>query len=87
MATQNEFSTLGKAALEKELKQLKGQERTAKFIMGFCVGIMIFGYATKGFGWVYTIIPVLIIGAMYKSTQPVQEKIREAKEALEQASE
>ena len=83
MATQNDYSTLSKAALEKELKRLKGQERTAKFIMGFCVGIMIFGYASKGFGWVYTIIPLLIIGAMYKGAKPVQEKIQQVKKALE----
>lgn len=82
MSTQKDYSTLSKAELEKELKRLKGEQKTTNFIMGFCAGIMVFGYASNGFGWVYTLIPIFIISAMYKASQPRKEKMKQVEEAL-----
>jgi hypothetical protein len=82
MSENKDYNTLSRAELEKLMKQLKGEQKTANFIMGFCVGVMVFGYASNGFGWVYTLIPLLIIGAMYKSSHPRKEKMKELEEAL-----
>jgi hypothetical protein len=82
MARSKDYRTLNKAELEKELKRLKGEQKTTNFIMGFCVGIMVFGYASNGFGWVYTLIPLLLIGALYQASKPRKEKMKQMEEAL-----
>ncbi len=64
MTEHKDYSTLPLEELLAEEKKLKRNEITGAVIIGFLVGVMIFGVASKGFGIIYTVIPIVLIGAI-----------------------
>lgn len=66
---QVDYTTMDLSALKKAGKKIKQNTIITAVFIGFNVGVMLYGYVTKGFGWVYTIIPVVLISASVKYQQ------------------
>ncbi|MEM9885580.1 MAG: hypothetical protein AAF849_06775 [Bacteroidota bacterium] len=58
-------------------KALKKKETIASFIIGFLVAPMIYGVATKGFGFIYVIIPLALIYGIYRDSQKRKQVLRQ----------
>jgi len=81
MDTKN-YAQWSREELQKEEKKIKNQEITSAVIVGFLVGVMIYGLVMNGFGWVYTLIPLLLIGGIAKNSQNLKEKRKQIQTAM-----
>ena len=61
--------------LEKE-KQIRRNETIARFIIGFLAGVLIYGVATKGFGFLHIFLPILIAFWIIRNSQNQQKKLK-----------
>jgi len=68
MSEQKDYSTLPLEELLAEEKKIKRNEITGAVIIGFLIGVMIFGVASNGFGIIYTVIPIVLIGAIARQS-------------------
>lgn len=50
-------------------KKLKRQEITSAVIIGFLTGVMIYGVVKGGFGFLYIVIPLILIYGIYRNSQ------------------
>lgn len=64
MAEKNDYATSTHEELLAKEKKIKQSEITGAVMIGFLVGIMIFGVASNGFGIIYTVIPIILIGGI-----------------------
>jgi hypothetical protein len=80
MAEEKDYSVLPLEELLEEEKKIKRNEITGAVLIGFLVGIMIFGVASNGFGIVYTVIPIILIAgiARYSGKQKQILKVIQA---------
>jgi len=76
MAEAKDYSALPLEELLAEEKKIKRNEITGAVIIGFLVGVMIFGVASNGFGIIYTVIPIVLIGAIARHSGK-QKKVLE----------
>lgn len=60
-----------------EEKKIKRNEITSAVIIGFLIGIIVYGVAMNGFGIIYTFIPLLLIYWIYKHSQKQKESLKE----------
>jgi hypothetical protein len=77
MLDKKDYSKLTLEELMLEEKKIKQNEILSAGFIGFCVGIMIFGLVKNGFGFLYIIIPLVLISAFYKNSQVQKEKLKE----------
>lgn len=77
-----DYSKKDLAALDKELKTLKQAIIVSALFIGFNIGVILYGNITKGFGWVYTIIPILLISASVKHQQLKNKALTQIKAEL-----
>jgi hypothetical protein len=82
MTDQKDYDQLMLEELEAEEKKLKRQTLTGNVLIGFLVGVMIYGLVRNGFGLVYTAIPLLIIAAVAKNGQSIQAKLKAVRAEL-----
>ena len=52
--------------IESETKKMKKADTFSRFLIGFLFGIMLYGLVTKGFGFIYTAIPIFLGYGIYK---------------------
>ncbi|MEL6970617.1 MAG: hypothetical protein AAFZ63_17095 [Bacteroidota bacterium] len=77
MAEENDYSALTLEELRAEEKKLKRSEWLSALGVGILAGVMIFGIVKNGFGFLYIVIPVLMIGGLVKSSQVQKAKLKE----------
>ncbi len=68
--------------LQKEEKKIKKLEITAATMVGFLVGIMIYGLVQNGFGFLYIVIPILLIAGIVKNSQNLKQKLKQIRAAI-----
>ena len=61
MSDSKDYLKMTPEELSAEEKKLKRGEIISAVLVGFLVGVMIFGIAKNGFGFLYIFIPVLLI--------------------------
>ncbi|MEO1436623.1 MAG: hypothetical protein AAFV80_13880 [Bacteroidota bacterium] len=63
--------------LRAEEKKIKRLEILAAVVIGFLVGVMIYGLATKGFGIIYIAIPLIIILRTIRNSQKLKTRLQQ----------
>ncbi|MEL6656174.1 MAG: hypothetical protein AAFR36_06995 [Bacteroidota bacterium] len=77
MAEQKNYSALTLKELQAEEKKLKRNDWLSAFGVGILAGVMIFGIVKNGFGFLYIVIPLLMISGLVKSSQVQKAKLKE----------
>ncbi len=72
-----EYSEWALEELLAEEKRIKKGEITSAVMIGFLVGIMIYGVAKDGTGILYIIIPVFLILGIYRNSKKQKQKLKE----------
>ena len=70
-----ELSTLNLDDLHTEEKKMKKNATITAFIIGFLVGVIIYGVARNGFGFLYVFLPLLLIFGIYKNSKKSNERL------------
>ena len=78
-----DYKKYSEEELNNEQKKIKKNETISTFIIGFMVGIIVYGIAKSGFGFLFVVISVLIIVGVYRNSQKNKEKLKEIKGELE----
>lgn len=66
-----------------EEKNIKKQEIISAVIIGFSVGVMIFGLVKNGFGFIYIVLPSLLIYGIYKNSQKLKANQKQIRAEIE----
>jgi len=77
MSDTKDYSKLTPEELSAQEKKLKRSEILSAVLVGFLVGVMIFGIAKNGFGFLYIFIPVLLIVGIVKNSQTQKSNLKE----------
>jgi len=77
MADNKDYSKLPLEELLAEEKKIKKNEITSAVLIGIAIGIMVYGIATKGIGFLYIFIPLLLIGGIYKNSQKQKHNLKQ----------
>ena len=82
MFEQKDYSQLTLEELLLERKKSKQNELFSAGAIGFLVGVMIYGLVTKGFGFLYVAIPLLLILGLYKNSQTQKSNLTQIQAAI-----
>ena len=63
-------------------QKLKRSEILSAVLVGFLVGVMIFGVAKNGFGFLYIFIPILLIVGIVKNSKTQKNNLKEIREEI-----
>lgn len=74
MPDNNNYAQLTLPELQTEAKKMRSMEITAAVFVGFLIGVMVYGVATKGFGFLHIFLPLLLIAGIVKGTQTLKQK-------------
>lgn len=69
MSNDQDFAELPLEQLREEKKKIKRQELTGSIFVGFLIGVIIYGVATKGFGFLHIFLPGILIAAAVRYSQ------------------
>ncbi len=72
MLDKRDYSKLALEELWKEEKKIKKKEMISAVTIGFLVGVIIYGVAKNGIGFIYIFIPLLLIYGIYKNSQKLK---------------
>lgn len=79
MQENKDYSKLTLEELLKEEQEMKTEVKKKKTItavlIGFLVGVLIYGIATKGIGFLHILLPVILIGGIYKNSQKEEKQL------------
>ncbi len=75
MSEQKDYSKLTFEELVKEEKKIKKNEITSAVIIGCLIGVIIYGIAQKGFGFLYMSISLLLIYGIIKNSQKLKHNL------------
>lgn len=82
MADNKDYTTRTLEELLAEEKKLKRNEITAAVIIGFLIGIIIFGVAAGGIGLLFIFIPLFLIYLFTKNSKASKQNLKEVQEAI-----
>lgn len=77
MSDKKDYSKLTLEELLVEEKKTKKNETFSAGLIGFMMGIMIYGIVTKGFGFLYIAIPLFLIFLFYKNSQTQKQNLKQ----------
>ena len=77
MLDDKDYSKLTLEELLIEEKKIKKNETIAAVIIGFLIGIMVYGVVMNGIGFLYIFIPLILIGGVYKNSQKHKHKLKQ----------
>jgi uncharacterized membrane protein YoaK (UPF0700 family) len=83
MAEIKDYSKLTREELFLEQKQVKRQQLYAAGIIGFFIGVIVYGFLSNGFGWVYISISLFMIYLTNKNSKAYQQNLEQIKAELE----
>jgi uncharacterized membrane protein len=83
MSEVKNYSLLTLEELSMEQKKLKNQHLLSAGMIGFFIGIIIFGLFKKGFGWVFISISVFMIYLINKNFKSLKQNLEQIKEEIE----
>jgi hydrogenase maturation factor len=77
MFDKKDYSKLTLEELLIEEKKIKKNETLSAALVGFMIGIMVYGLIKNGFGFLYVVIPVVLIMGIYKNSQIQKENLKQ----------
>jgi hypothetical protein len=83
MAEIKDYSKLTREELLIEQKQVKRQQLYAAGIIGFFIGVIVYGFLRNGFGWVFISISLFMIYLTNKNAKTYQNNLEQIKAELE----
>jgi hypothetical protein len=69
MLYKKDYTTLTLEELFVEEKKVKKTELLSAGLVGFLIGVMVYGVVKNGFGYLYLAIPLFLITIIYKNSQ------------------
>jgi len=77
MLDNKDYSKLALDELLTEEKKIKKAEITSAVLIGFLIGVIVYGVAKNGFGFLYIFIPLLLIAGIAKNSQNLKQKLEQ----------
>ena len=77
MLDNKDYSKLALDELLTEEKKIKKAEITSAVLIGFLIGVIVYGVAKNGFGFLYIFIPLLLIAGIAKNSQNLRQKLKQ----------
>lgn len=84
MLPDKDYAQLTLEALLAEQKKMKQKQTLSAVIIGFLVGIIVYGLVTRGFHLLFLLIPVVLIGAIVRDTKNLPQQLRDIAAAIRQ---
>lgn len=75
MLDNKDYAKLTLEELLLEEKKIKRNEITAAVMIGILIGVMVFGVAKNGIGFLYIFIPSILIIGIYKNSQKQKQNL------------
>lgn len=82
MTEKKDYAQLTLEELQAEEKKVKSNRTISAFLVGFLVGVIIYGVVKNGFGLLYTVLPLLLIAGITKNRQNTKAKLQEVQEEI-----
>ncbi|HHB77965.1 MAG TPA: hypothetical protein ENK85_01875 [Saprospiraceae bacterium] len=76
MPNQKDYSKLSMDELLMEEKKLKKNEMLNSVLIGFLIGVLLFGIMKIGFGFFHIFLPVILIIWIYKNAQKSKQNLK-----------
>ncbi|MCC6402367.1 MAG: hypothetical protein IT227_16505 [Flavobacteriales bacterium] len=70
-----DYSTMRPEELVVEEKRAHREQITTAVLIGFLIGVIIYGLATKGFGLLHTLLPAGLIVLIARNTVRTKERL------------
>ncbi|MDP1814211.1 MAG: hypothetical protein Q8K92_07145 [Leadbetterella sp.] len=83
MSEIKDYSELTREELLMEQKKIKRQQLYAAGIIGFFIGVIVYGFLRNGFGWVYISISLFMIYLTNKNSMRYKQKLEQIKAEIE----
>jgi uncharacterized membrane protein YoaK (UPF0700 family) len=77
MFDKKDYTQLSLEALLTEEKKMKRNEILSAVLIGFLIGVMIYGLVKKGFGLLHMFLPIFLILGIQKNAQIQKQSLRE----------
>lgn len=77
MSEIKDFTKLTLEDLLIEQKKIKKQQLYANGIIGFFIGVIVYGFIRNGFGWVYISISVFMIYLTNKNSKSLKQNLEQ----------
>ncbi len=75
MSDNKDYSKLTLEELWVEEKKVKKNKTIAAVLIGFLIGVMIYGIVNHGFGFLHIFIPLILISGIYKNSQKLAHNL------------
>jgi F0F1-type ATP synthase assembly protein I len=82
MSDNKDYTASTLEALLMEEKKLKKNEIMAAALIGFFIGVIVFGLIQKGFGFLYMFLSIGFIAIIYKGSQRRKQKLVQIQAAI-----
>lgn len=63
--------------LLKEEKKIKRNETTSAVLIGFLIGVIVYGVVKNGIGFIYIFIPLILIYGIYRNSQKLRDDLKQ----------
>lgn len=83
MSENKDYTKLSLEELLAEEKKIKKMEITSSVIIGALVGVLIYGVAKKGLGFLHIFLPLIIIFGINKNTQKIKQNLKQIQAEIE----
>ena len=60
-----------------EEKKIKKKETTSAVIIGVLIGVIVYGVAKSGIGFIYIFIPLILIYGFYRNSQKLKHNLKQ----------
>jgi uncharacterized ion transporter superfamily protein YfcC len=75
MTDNKDYSKLTLEELLLEEKKMKQNEKLSAAIVGFSIGVMVYGVVKNGFGFLYIFIPLALIVGIHRNSKNVKQQL------------
>jgi hypothetical protein len=76
MFNQKDYAQLTLEALTLEEKKIKRNEILSAGLMGFLIGVMIYGLVKNGFGFLHIFLPLFLMFGIQKNSQIQKQNLK-----------
>ena len=82
MSDQPDYSEFTTDELRAQEKRMKRGETYSAAIIGFLIGVMVYGVSKNGFGFIYIAFPIILILGVMKNGQSKREHRKAIQEEI-----
>ncbi len=79
MSDNKDYSQWALDELRREEKKIKRKEITSAVIIGFLIGVIVFGVAKNGIGFTYIFIPAILIIGIIRNAQYLKQNLKQVR--------